>query len=55
MKNTKLLKILVSVADELGTVKGAHLYENGFITVEGSLSEGAGFCLNFCLQESRHG
>ena len=55
MKNTKLLKILLTVAEQLGTVTAAHAYENGFISVEGALPEGAGFSLNFCIQEQRHG
>ena len=55
MKNTKLLKILLTVAEQLGTVKSAHAYENGFICVEGTLAEGAPFSLNFSVQERSHG
>ena len=55
MKNTKLLRVLLTVAQELGTVKCAHLYENGYMSVEGMLPEGAAFSLQFCLQEAHHG
>ena len=55
MKNTKLLRVLLTVAQELGTVKCAHLYENGYMSVEGVLPEGAAFSLQFCLQEAHHG
>lgn len=55
MNNVRVLAKLLVLAEELGAVERAHLYENGLVTVEGTRARGGGFCLSFSAEVEDRG
>lgn len=44
-------KKLCALADNIGTVTSAMMYESGFMTVEGKLHNGNDFTINLTIKE----
>lgn len=47
----KIFEQMVITAKDVGTVKAANMYNDGFMTVEGETKDGKKFSLTLCVKE----
>ena len=53
MGTSETFKELYALAEEMGTVKSAHLYNYGYLTVHGEMENGEEFTLTLDIKEAK--
>ena len=51
MSNADMLVEMIRLADQFGGIENAHLYDNGFINIEGMTKGGMKFSLSLSVKE----